>query len=315
MKNFLDFASARYYAGNPVITDDEFDKLAEEHNYKFVGAPVRDGVPHYFDMFSLKKCYVGEKLIDLGGEVVETVKLDGAAVALLYVKGRFAQALTRGDGKRGQDITDKVRHLVEEEIETTQDIVQITGEIVAPKFIPNARNYAAGALNLKNIEDVKTRNIRFVAYGIKPSLKNMYVEDMGYLQRQGFYDVTQYTFELSQGWLKNEYPQDGKVFRLNSNQAFDEAGYTGSHPRGAYALKERQEGVVTKLVDVVWQVGRTGQVAPVAILQPVLVGDATVARATLHNMKYIEELGLDIGCNVEIIRSGEIIPRVVRRVD
>ena len=91
-------------------------------------------------------------------------------------------------------------------------------------------------------------------------------------------------------------------------------GYTAKHPRGAFALKEEQVGVVTKLLDVVWQVGKSGIISPVAILEPVLVGDATVSRATLHNIDYIRELDLEIGCDVEIIRSGEIIPRVVRRV-
>jgi len=91
-------------------------------------------------------------------------------------------------------------------------------------------------------------------------------------------------------------------------------GHTAKHPRGAFALKEQQEGVVTKLLDVKWQVGKSGVVSPVAILEPVMVGDAKVSRATLHNMDYIRDLDLELGCDVEIIRSGEIIPRVVRRV-
>ena len=80
-------------------------------------------------------------------------------------------------------------------------------------------------------------------------------------------------------------------------------------------MKEKQEGVVTKLLDVVWQTGKSGVVTPVAILDPVLIGEATVSRATLHNMEYIQGLNLEIGCMVEVIRSGEIIPRVVQRVE
>ena len=79
-------------------------------------------------------------------------------------------------------------------------------------------------------------------------------------------------------------------------------------------MKEQKEGVVTKLLDVTWQVGKSGVVSPVAILEPVTIGEAEVARATLHNIDYIRELELEIGCNVEVIRSGEIIPRIVRRV-
>lgn len=311
MKNFLDYCSQRYYAGEPIITDAEFDKLAEEHNYEYVGAPVKDGVPHTFPMYSLKKCYVGEKQIELTGETVETPKLDGAAISLLYVEGRLVLALTRGDGKRGQDITEKMRHLVPEYLETDVSIVQVTGEVVAPRTISNARNYAAGSLNLKDISEIKSRLLTFIAYGVqleenRVGIDIYYSGDMEILASDGFYVVTQGDWK--------QFPQDGKVIRLDSNQKFEEAGYTSSHPRGAYALKERQEGVVTKLLNVDWQVGRSGQVSPVAILEPVMVGDAVVSRATLHNKKYIEQLGLEIGCDVEIVRSGEIIPRVIRRI-
>ena len=92
-------------------------------------------------------------------------------------------------------------------------------------------------------------------------------------------------------------------------------GYTAHHPRGAFALKEQKEGVITELLDVVWQVGKSGVVSPVAILDPVEVEGAIVGRATLHNIEYIRSLDLEIGCKVEVIRSGDIIPRIVRRVD
>lgn len=309
MKAFLDYASQRYFAGNPIISDDEFDKLAEAHSYEYVGSPVRDGVPHSFPMYSLKKCYVGEKPIELNGEKIESPKIDGAAVALTYVNGNFVLGLTRGDGKRGQDITENIRHLVPKDIRTDEILVQITGEVAAPKTISNARNYAAGAMNLKDSAEVRTRDLTFIAYGIQPSYSDLYQTDMSYLHDMGFYDV----YGLGQV-LEEKFPTDGRVFRLNSNKEFADAGFTASHPRGAYALKERSEGVITTLEDVVWQVGRTGAVSPVAILTPVMVGDARVSRATLHNMAYIRELGLELGCEVEIIRSGEIIPRVVRRV-
>jgi DNA ligase (NAD+) len=312
MKNFLDYACQKYYEGNPIISDAEFDALAEEHKYESVGHNVKDGVAHTFPMYSLKKCYVGEKIIDLGGETVETPKLDGAAVSLLYINGVLKLALTRGDGKRGLDITDKMRHLVDNKINyypIFPKVWQINGEVVAPKNIPNSRNYAAGALNLKDIEEFKSRRLLFVAYSCQPSIGETYSEDMKVLHECGFYDI------LGLGTtLEEEYPTDGKVYRLNNNKEFEQAGYTSSHPRGAYALKTRMEGVKTKLIDVTWQVGRTGQISPVAILEPVMVGDAEVSRATLHNMKYINELGLELGCEVEIVRSGEIIPRVVRRV-
>jgi len=304
---FLDYASSKYYAGDPIMTDEEFDKLAEYYGYESVGAPVvSDRIAHAFPMWSLQKCYDDETLTRLPGFTVTTPKLDGAAVALYYVYGQLSLALTRGDGKEGQDITDKMFTLVPDTIKSKEPILQVTGEIAAPKTIDNARNYAAGALNLKSVEEFASRDLTFVSYGMKPYRYDCWSEDLSYLSDNGFNTVMDSEWE--------EFPHDGKVYRLNDYAKFDELGYTSKHPRGAFALKERKGGVVTKLLDVEWQVGRSGVVSPVAILEPVIIGEATVSRATLHNMKYIRDLDLDYGCLVEVIRSGEIIPRVVRRV-
>jgi DNA ligase (NAD+) len=162
-------------------------------------------------------------------------------------------------------------------------------------------------LNLKSIEEFKTRPVEFVAYDIQGDIDfRTWIRAMLALEFQGFQTV--YKFDAS------NYPTDGIVYRINDYEVFSEMGFTAHHPRGAFALKEQKEGVVTTLLDVVWQVGKSGVVSPVAILEPILIGDATVARATLHNIEYIRELDLEIGCKVEVIRSGEIIPRVVKRV-
>lgn len=312
MKAFLDYASSKYYAGNPIISDEEFDKLAEYHGYESVGAPVvGDRIAHAFPMWSLQKCYDDEPLIQLGGVVATTPKLDGAAIANYYVYGKHVLSLTRGDGKEGLDITDKMRTLVPREIPYGEvELLQITGEIVAPKSIDNARNYAAGALNLKSVEEFETRDLTFIAYGVTPNQYDTWTEDMLKLTSVcGFHTVyTAHADDLDQ------FPQDGIVFRMDDYSRFNEAGYTSKHPRGAFALKERKGGVITKLLDVDWQVGRSGVVSPVAILEPVVIGEAIVSRATLHNIKYIQDLNLELNCLVEVVRSGEIIPRVVRRI-
>ena len=308
MKAFLDYASSKYYAGEPIISDEEFDKLAEYHGYESVGAPVvGDRIAHAFPMWSLQKCYDDEPLMALPGFTVTTPKIDGAAVALYYAYGKLTLALTRGDGKEGLDITDKMRTLVPESLyKVSTPFMQITGEVAAPSIIDNARNYAAGALNLKSVEEFRTRQLTFIAYGINPYKYDTWSQDMGFLHDLDFNTV------LDDEW--KEYPHDGKVYRLDDYDKFDKLGYTAKHPRGAFALKERKGGVITKLLDVEWQVGRSGVVSPVAILEPVIIGEATVSRATLHNIKYINELDLDYGCLVEVVRSGEIIPRIVRRV-
>ena len=187
-------------------------------------------------------------------------------------------------------------------------MVQITAELAAPLHIENARNYAAGAMNLKSVEEVKTRDLHIIVYDCVPALAESYYDALGLLWKAGFRTV-------KAPGLDTEFPTDGLVVRENSYAKYDAAGFTSKHPRAAYALKPKPNAVTTTLIDVEWQVGRTGVVSPVAILEPVSVGDATVSRATLHNMEYIRALGLTIGCTVELIRSGEIIPRIVGRVD
>jgi len=313
LKTFLIKAKDEYYKGNPIIPDEVYDRLEEQLDVKNLSVGTMNGddgfrYPHMFPMYSLQKIYEGEKdphkVYKQWAET--TPKLDGAAVSLLYVDGCLNMALTRGDGKKGLDITDKVRHLVPNTIFSTQ-AKQITGEIVAPKEIPNARNYAAGALNLKDIDEVRKRDLTFVAYGVQPSICPTWKEDMEMLQ--------QMAFDTAICKFLDKFPQDGEVWRVNNNQEFEKLGYTSHHPRGAFALKEKKEGVVTKLLDVKWQVGKSGAVSPVAILEPCIIGEATVSRATLHNMAIIESLDLEIGCMVEVIRAGEIIPQIVARVD
>ena len=309
MQKLLDAASKAYYEGNPIMSDAQFDELASSLGYDSVGYNDNFEMSHLYPMYSLQKVFVGEQHPPYDhstGATIVSPKLDGAAVSLGYWDGDLIIALTRGDGKRGRNITEKMRQLVPEKIDR-MGAVQITGEVVAPETIPNARNYASGALNLKSMDEFNEREIRFVAYDIQPAQCENWTEDLSNLASANFDTV------LQSSWAG--YPQDGVVFRVNNRAKYEEMGYTSHHPRGAFALKERPPGVITRLLDVVWQVGKSGVVSPVAILEPVLIGEATVSRATLHNMKYITELGLEIGCSVEVIRSGEIIPRVVRRVE
>jgi len=310
IKDFLDKASAAYYEGSPIITDSEFDRLAESINYEEVGSKQDNRIAHQYQMFSLQKVFDNETNKDpfnnYKGTVLVTPKLDGAAVSLLYIEGKFSQALTRGDGKKGLDVTEHLRTLVPEMFHGSARINQITGEVVARKEIKNARNYAAGALNLKSIDEFKSRELKFIAYGVQPCIHEGWEADLKQARAFGFCTV------LDSNW--NEYPDDGLVFRINDNAEFEKRGYTSHHPRGAYAFKTIQQGVETELVNVLWNVGKSGVVAPVAVLKPVEIDGAVVSRATLHNMAHIEALNLEIGCKVEVIRSGEIIPRIVRRI-
>jgi DNA ligase (NAD+) len=314
LEQYLNVASRAYYAGTPVISDAQFDQLADSIGYNAVGAKQHGNVEkHVYQMYSLQKYYEDEnqkRPLEGINNIITTAKLDGAAISLLYVDGNLVRALTRGDGTEGQIITDKILShtgLVPHTIPLT-GIIQVTGEIVAPNHIENSRNYAAGALNLKSVDDFKTRALSFFAYGAQPAITTTYRQDLDILKQYGFNVI-------SEPDLDKIYPCDGVVFRVNDNQLFQELGYTAKHPRGAYARKERAQHVETKLIDVEWQVGKSGKVTPVAILDPIYIGDALVSRATLNNPGFIEMLDLQIGDTVAVIRSGEIIPCILHKVD
>ena len=312
MSKFLDYLSDMYYEGAPVVSDAEFDSLSSAYGYNSIGHTVTDGTPHLLRMYSLQKVFTDKDLHSfiLDEDFVCTPKFDGAAISLMYVGGTLLLGLTRGDGNLGRDISDKVDTLVPANIDAVPG-VQITGEIVAPREISNARVFAAGSLNLKYIEEFSARPLEFIAYDVQTTgepLFDTYLETLEYLKSQGF--TTALDWELTE-----KYPIDGSVYRINSNSKYYRLGFTSHHPRGSVARKELKEGVLSTLVEVVWQVGKSGVVSPVAILDPVEIDGATISRATLHNIQYIRTLNLEIGCQVEVIRSGEVIPRVVRRVD
>ena len=312
----LEKASKAYYEGNPVMSDEQFDRLADEHDWGKVGYKQEgERSPHMHRMYSLQKHFADEgaehPLFTYAKPIVTTPKLDGASIALQYKQGVLTKVLTRGDGKEGIDITAKflspVSFLVPKAINYIVEDLQVTGEVVSPKTIPNARNYAAGALNLKDVSEFLSRDLTFVAHGVNPSLQNNYTNDMMKLQGLGFRTILDRDY--------NEFPQDGTVWRMDDNKDFEAEGYTAHHPRGSFALKVRKEAVITTLLDVEWQVGKSGVVSPVAILEPIQIDDANISRATLHNISYIESLNLEIGCQVKVIRSGDIIPRITGRVE
>jgi len=321
-KELLDKASKAYFEGSPFLSDEEFDTLAKKEDYERVGYNPDARMLHMFPLYSLQKVFEGEDTPPIyKSKVIETPKLDGAAISIQYRNGKLSSVITRGDGKAGIEVTDKFLNnsIVPQKLypEYTfagntghyiknQGLLQVTGEIVAPKEIPNARNYAAGALNLKDVEEFKRRNLTFIAYNIEPNISSTYEGDMSHLEYSGFNTA------MDSEW--DEFPTDGKVFRVNDNTEYLSLGFTSHHPRGAYALKTREEGIETTLLDVIWQTGKSGKVTPVAILEPIEIDDAIISRATLNNIAYIKSLNLEIGCRVKVIRAGKIIPRVIERV-
>jgi NAD-dependent DNA ligase len=302
-------AKLYYEEGTSPLDDYEWDLLDDNQT---VGYTPRESIRHLYPLYSLQKSFSMEEVTAWIGDnyVIDTAKLDGAAVSLFYNNGVLVRATSRGDGVKGVDITNNIKHLVANEI-SRQTLMQIDGEVIAPSSIPNARNYAAGALNLKSEEEFKQRvpNLSFVAHDMRPSTGFRYWSEVMQHCSEVLGFHTDLYFDCT------DYPTDGVVFRIDSLKVWNECGFTAHHPRGSIAFKEQKAGVATTLLDVVWQTGKSGVVTPVALLEPVMIGEAKVSRATLHNMEYINELGLELGCQVEVIRSGEIIPRIVRRLN
>lgn len=316
IKNLLEAAAYAYYNGNALILQDEqYDKLSESVKFETVGSkPSENTGKHLWQLFSLKKHFIGEgNLPELfsGKKIdkVDTPKLDGAAAAIYFVDGYYSHALTRGDGLIGQVITDKILYINNipnlcEQVFQDFPVVQVVGEIVASKDIPNSRNYASGLLNRKDTNPEDLKLLYFYAYGVYPFLTDTYQQDMWNLEHiHGFKTVLDHELE--------SFKMDGTVTRVNSNSLFNELGYTNHHPRGAIAIKNRKAGVPTTIKDVVWQVGKSGRITPVAILEPVNIDGAMVSKATLNNPGFIRALDLHIGDRVEVIRSGEIIPTIL----
>ena len=312
IKNLADL----YEQGSPLVSDSEYDALVMLHGEGDIGGAEGD-IPHLNRLYSLQKHYDidGDYPFPVTEGVVQTPKLDGLAVSLTYVAGSFVQALTRGNGIKGKDVTENLKLLVPSTI-PCDSTLQIVGEVVALKSIPNSRNFAAGAVNLHDIEEFKDRilegQMKFIAYNsIFVSNANVlpdFGSDMEFLITCGLDTVlSDLDFDL--------YPQDGVVFRINNNSDFQKMGFTSKFPKGAFAHKEVDDSYQTTLLDVVWSTGKSGRVSPVAILEPIVIDGATISRATLNNQAYIESLDLELGCLVNIVRAGSIIPKITGRAD
>lgn len=312
MKKFLEECKVAYYGGEPIISDSQYDMLEANYAEDLSIGTNKGRVKHWYKMYSLEKIYQGDVTpIDMVYYV--TPKLDGASLSLRYVDGKFDSAVTRGDGSYGEDVThlfdDYARRKLSIPFDLPIDGVhQITGEVVAPKQINNARNYAAGALNLKDPIQFGLKDIAFIAYDMQEFIMQTYLGTLSYLRDMGFNTV---------GHLPQDhpYPTDGEVFRADINKNYIDAGFTSKHPKGAFALKVRSDGVLTKILDVVWQTGKSGKVTPVALLEPVNIDGATVSRATLNNPGFIEALGVQIGDSVMVERAGGIIPRIIKKAE
>jgi DNA ligase (NAD+) len=274
------------------------------------------------------------------------LKIDGFSINLFYDQGALQYATTRGDGIEGEDVTANVR-TISSIPQTIKHLlpIEIRGEIYIPvpdflalneqrvaneeKPFANPRNAAAGSIKLKDREIVKQRHLNAVFYSVGYA-EGLPVEGqfelLAWLRSQGFavsdsaasYRSVREVVDYCADWEERRYGLpfeiDGVVVKVNDFSLQKRLGFTAKSPKWAMAYKFKPEEKVTRLLEVQYQVGRTGAITPVAILEPVYISGSTVSRATLHNEDEIRRLGLHLGDEVRIVKSGEIIPKILEAI-
>lgn len=277
-------------------------------------------------------------------------KLDGLSVELVYRNGILSAASTRGDGRVGEDVTANARTIASiprrlgRARERVPPMAAIRGEVMMNRSafgrmnrtlvthgeepFANPRNAAAGALRQLDPAITARRPLRFVAYEILASEGLQLTTDdevLSALRRWGFAipefiahassakDIARYHHRLATRRERIDYEIDGIVVKLNAQRARERLGATGHHPRWAIAWKFEPRAERTIVDDIVFQVGRTGALTPVALLRPVDVGGVTVSRATLHNLAELTRRDIAVGDTVRVHRAGDVIPEIVER--
>lgn len=363
-----------YVLDSPTIEDRQFDILMREledleKQYpqflspnsptQRVGGQVNKGfvqAEHSFPMLSLSNTYSKEELIDfvnrtsqlLDGEKLEWVcelKYDGVAISLLYEEGKFVRALTRGDGVKGDEVSDNIRTIKSIPLELYGENIpprfEIRGEVVFPhkafedfnlkriengeEPFANPRNAASGSIKLLDSKEVAQRKLECFLYyiigdGIKENLHYSRLQQA----RSWNFNVPQFV-AIAQGvdeimefinyWDEQRsnlpFDIDGIVIKLNDTNQWEKLGSTAKSPRWATAYKFKAEQAKSKLLEIEYQVGRTGVITPVAVFEPVKLAGTIVKRASVHNAEQIQKLDIRENDTVIIEKGGEIIPKIV----
>ncbi|MBR3702833.1 MAG: NAD-dependent DNA ligase LigA, partial [Alistipes sp.] len=372
LRRELNSHNYKYYVENaPTISDFEFDKMLRElieleelyPHLKDENSPsMRVGsdltnsfrtIEHRFPMLSLSNTYSSEELGEwldkvkqevADAEFVCELKFDGTAISLTYENGRLLRAVTRGDGSRGDEVTENVRTIRSVPLVLQGDdyppFFEIRGEIFMPyssfdrlnsereqqgeTLFANPRNAAAGTLKQQQSQVVARRGLDCTLYQVAGEKLpfDSHSESLEAARRWGFKvsshtalcHTTEEVMDFINKWDTERhslpFPTDGIVIKVNSFADRRKLGSTAKAPKWAVAYKFKAEQALTRLIKVTYQVGRTGAITPVANLEPVLLAGTTVKRATLHNADQIAALDLREGDMVYVEKGGEIIPKI-----
>jgi len=305
-------------------------------------------------MLSLENAYSEDELKDWTRRVVQLaktekvdyvaeLKIDGLSVSLIYGNGLLSKAVTRGDGRTGEVVTGNVRTIRSIPLRLHEDVsVEIRGEIflslkafrqlndereqAGESRFANPRNAAAGSLRQLDPSIAATRPLDFYGYSIFPTLP-LQSENLKWITKLGLKvnphrklcRSVEEILDFYRRWEEQrddlDYEIDGVVVKVNSVEIQEKLGSTSKSPRWAIAVKFRARQATTKLLNIRVQVGRTGALTPVAVLEPVQLGGTTIRNATLHNEDEIERLGLQINDRVLLERGGDVIPKIVSVIE
>lgn len=362
-------ANTKYYSLDaPEISDYQYDVYLKELTQlefeyplfddpnsptKKVGGIVSESfkkVTHTVPMMSLSNVFNTEELASFISKIekeshqtyITELKIDGLAVSIRYIDGLFTEAITRGNGLVGEDITENVKTIKNVPLKLHKNIsIEVRGEIYLPHesfqklnqlrsesneaLFANPRNAAAGTMRQLDSKVVASRNLAIFVYAIVN--QEMYVDTqfdlLNYVESLGLPVNKEFKHHTSLNSLLESidtydtlrktlpYDTDGVVIKVNEFQTQSELGYTSKFPKFATAYKFQAEIASTKLLSVTFQVGRTGVITPVAELEPVFISGTNVSRATLHNEDYITLKDIRIGDHVFVHKAGEIIPEVI----
>lgn len=367
---------AYYVKSAPTISDYEFDQLLKElesleNKYpafaspnsptKRVGGDITknfETITHEYPMLSLSNTYSEDEIIDWEKRIHKLVegqptyvcelKYDGVAIGIRYENGALKQAVTRGDGTKGEDVTANVRTIRTIPLNLTGNYpakFEIRGEIFFPldhfnalnesrasngeEQYANPRNTASGTLKLQNSAVVAERKLDCYLYGVysEGNYASRHSEAVQAAGQWGFKipsadnrmiqncqsieEIMDFIHYWDEKRKQLPFEIDGVVIKVDDYQTQDELGFTSKSPRWAIAYKFKAEQAQTRLNEVTYQVGRTGAITPVANLVPVLLAGTTVKRASLHNADQIEKLDLHENDTVFVEKGGEIIPKIV----
>ncbi len=370
----LNYLNYQYYQKDiNKISDQAFDKKLKElekleDNYPSFIQPdsptLRVGgyiskkfetIAHQFPMLSLSNTYSKQDLIDFDErikrklnsnnfEYVCELKFDGLAISIIYEQGKILRAVTRGDGVKGDDITQNVKTIKSVPLalfgNNWPKKIEVRGEIFLPlkSFekinknrqenneppLANPRNAASGTMKMQDSTIVAKRNMDCYIYGLisDSNICNSHFESLNLMKNWGFNisntfnkcrnidEVMNYIEKWSKKKSKLPLEIDGVVIKVNDLRSQDELGFTSKFPRWAIAFKFESESVQTRLKNITYQIGRTGAITPVANLEPISLAGTIVKRASLHNSNEIARLDLHENDLVTLEKGGEIIPKI-----